>query len=70
MAGGRTRGTKANWVPDYPKHPHSSVTLVGRYGKSKDRQRYRCTPAGGEPTHKFAGTTARLVAPEHICERC
>ena len=40
--------------PACPRHPGSKVWLDGTYGSARGRrQRFRCTPADGEPAHRF-----------------
>jgi hypothetical protein len=39
--------------PRCPDHPGSPVWRDGRYGKNRQRQRWRCVPRNGERPHRF-----------------
>jgi hypothetical protein len=53
-------------------HEKSVVVRAGWYGRQgQRRQRWKCTPANGEP-HRFAEVLPRIVAgsAEHVCPDC
>ena len=57
--------------PECPRHPGSKVWFDGRYGDpAHRRQRYKCTPANGEPRHVFTETLPRMHGGTGECLEC
>jgi hypothetical protein len=54
-----------------PEHAGSRVRFDGHNGPpGHRRQRYRCTPAGGDPPHRFSEPLPREESWREACERC
>jgi hypothetical protein len=54
-----------------PEHAGSRVRFDGRYGpEGHRRQRYRCTPANGDPPHRFVEPLPREESWSDACESC
>lgn len=54
-----------------PAHAGSKVARAGWYGKSPHRrQRWLCTPANGDPPHRFAELLPRQSAGASHCSEC
>lgn len=52
-------------------HPGSRVQFFGRYGVAgRERQRFRCFPADGSPSHTFTEPLPRLLAAHADCVEC
>src|SRR5207302_4638441 len=56
-------GRRRRTPPPCPRHPGSTVWFDGEYGTpTRRRRRYRCLPAGGEPSHRFSELLPRQRA--------
>lgn len=58
--------------PQCPDHPESQVWRDGRYGKNKQRQRWRCVPRNGDRPHRFTPVLPmrQLGGAEGACLEC
>lgn len=57
--------------PECPRHPRSRVWFDGTYGRpGRRRQRFKCVPRDGEPTHVFTELLPRTIAHDHECLEC
>ncbi|MGH3469341.1 MAG: hypothetical protein ACRDQF_16595 [Thermocrispum sp.] len=67
--GKRWSGAKASCPR--PEHAGSRVRFDGHYGsEGHRRQRYRCTPANGDPPHRFVEPLPREESWSAACESC
>jgi hypothetical protein len=63
--------SRARAVCPRPEHGGSRVRFDGHYGKpGHRRQLYRCTPANGDPPHRFTELLPREEAWHDACEAC
>ena len=54
-----------------PEHAGSRVVRAGWYGKPPHRrQRWRCRPANGDPSHRFTPVLTRQGEPHAYCMEC
>lgn len=53
-----------------PAHAGSRVVKNGFYGRATKRQRYKCTPRDGSPSHKFVPLLPRLPTRGGRCIEC
>jgi hypothetical protein len=54
-----------------PEHAGSRVRFDGRYGpEGHRRQRYRCSPSNGDPSHRFTEVLPREESWNDACESC
>ena len=57
--------------PGCGRHPGSRVQFFGRYGvPGRERQRFRCFPADGSPSHTFTEPLPRMLAHGRECVEC
>lgn len=63
--------SKAKAVCPRPEHAGSRVRFASRYGpRDHRRQRYWCTPANGDPPHRFVEPLPREESWHDACEFC
>ncbi len=62
---------RATAAPACPRHPESRVWFDGTYGKpGHRRQRFKCLPADGDPSHRFTETLPRQHTASGECVEC